>query len=75
MSMRHKAGGVGHMAGDVGALPGCKVKTLLTPDFTAFQVASSWVRSSQNWSMDVLSCLVWLLSNCAFLRVVMSGVD
>ena len=34
--------GVGRKSGDVGAHPGCKVKTLMTPDHTAFQVCSSW---------------------------------
>ena len=33
-------GMVDHMSGDAGALPGCKVKTLITPDHFAFQVLS-----------------------------------
>ena len=38
--MRDKTGGV-HMSGDAGALPECDVKTLMTPNHTAFQVRSS----------------------------------
>ena len=38
---RTKPGGVGCMSGDARALPECKLKTLIAPDRTAFQVRSS----------------------------------
>ena len=39
--VRHVVRMVGRMLGDAGALPECEVKTLMTPDHTAFQVRSS----------------------------------
>ena len=38
---RTKPRGVGHMSGDAGALPECKVKIMMTPDHSAFQVRIS----------------------------------
>ena len=35
-----KPGGVGHMSGDARALPDSKVKTLMIPDHTTFQMCS-----------------------------------
>ena len=39
--MRVKNERVGHMPGDAGVLPQCKVNTLVTPDYIAVQVHSS----------------------------------
>ena len=35
-----KSGGVGHLSGDAEAIPECEVKTLMTPDHTAYHVGS-----------------------------------
>ena len=39
--MWEKARRVGSMSRDAGALPGCEVKTIMTPDHTVSQVRNS----------------------------------